>query len=226
MRIRWILSLLLLLGVALPVAAQMPVDEIVFQIDNIAVRSDYDAATGELVWSQGAIAVLKHASGEQKYRVTIDGTWSGVTDNSSGTVAAASFDTGSFDIVFFAMTDPTKSTPLADLSGVLFPGYTYEEAEQEENPTKLYGAAPIRLTTWNVPGYVWAEDVGPAGAMGGLTATTTNLFSNWGNIDDYAADWWSTNTIVTILADESGIPEPMTIALLGLGALGLLRKRS
>jgi hypothetical protein len=213
---------LLLLSVALPAVAQVPVDEIVFQIDNIAVRSDYDAATGELVWSQGAIAVLKHASGEQKYRVTIDGMWSGVTDNSSGTIAAASFAGGSFDIDFFALTDVSKSTVLASLSGELFPGYTYEEAEQEENPTKLYGAAPIRLTAWNVPGYVWAESLG---AMGGLTATTSNLGGVLGNIDDYAADWWSTNTIVSILADESGIPEPMTIALLGLGALGLLRRK-
>ena len=72
-----------------------------------------------------------------------------------------------------------------------------------------------------MPGYQWSELIG---AMGGMTATTSVLTQV--NISDYLSNWDSDNTIITIMADESGIPEPVTICLLGLGGLALLKKRT
>lgn len=228
MRTHRIFVLLAALVILAPASADIisEIDLEIYQIDNIAVNSDYYAATGQLQWSQGGIASLKHQTGSDKYRVTVNGLWTDVTDlTQPGGLAEASFASGSFDITFYDMTDPGKTNPIASLAGVLYPGYDYHEGETQENPSELYGSAPIRLTSWNVPGYTWAETVGPSGDMGGLTATTSNLFGTLGDIADYQSDWDSDNTIVTILADESGIPEPTTIALLGFGALVLLRRR-
>jgi len=219
MRMKKFFIMLLVCAVAVPASAET-IAKIVFQIDDLAVNADYDASQGRLLWSQGGIAILHYASGTDRYRVTLNGVWDGVTDMSQGGLAAASFAAGSFNVNFFALADRNKVTPIADLSGSLFSNaWSYLESETAQNPSELYGAGLIKLTSWNVAGYEWAEALG---APGGLTASTSNLVQ-W-NIDDYQSDWKSTNAIVTIMADEAGIPEPATICLLGLGAVAALRK--
>ncbi|MGA1979734.1 MAG: PEP-CTERM sorting domain-containing protein [Sedimentisphaerales bacterium] len=194
----------------------------VSEIDNLAVNSSFDAVTGTLTWSKGGIATMYYDSGNQKYRVNVDATLSGITDNSSGGLASASFSSGTFTVNFYALTDGGKTNSLGHLDGELYPGYSYLEGEIQENPSQLYGAVPMRLTDFDFNGYAWFEGLG---AMGGLTATTSNLFGNWGNISNYQSPWSSNNTVVRILADETGIPEPASILLLGLGGLALIRKR-
>jgi len=225
MKIRCVIITLLMLSVALPVSADPNVvEEIVFEISNIAANSNFDAAAGELTWSNGVFAIVKHSTGQATYRVDVDATWGDFTDlNPGGPTAAASFASGQFDLTFYALMDSGKTTPVASLSGELYPGWTYDESETEEDPSKLDGAAIMCLTAWDLPGFVWAEAIG---AKGGITAETSNLFTTLGSIDNYQSDWWSNNTNVRILADESGIPEPATMALLALGAVLLRRKRS
>jgi hypothetical protein len=219
MRMKKYFIMLLMCSMAVPASA-VPVDKIVFQIDDLAVNADYDASLGRLVWSQGGLAILNYAGGEDRYRVTLNGSWEGATDMSHDGLAAASFAAGNFNVTFFQLTDRNKTTPIANLSGSLFSNaWSYFESETAQNPSQLYGAALIKLDSWNVPNYQWADALG---APGGLTASTSNLVQ-W-NISDYQSDWKSNNTIVTILSDESSIPEPATICLLGLGAVAALRK--
>jgi hypothetical protein len=222
MRMKKLLFMFLLMCAMAVPASAVPVDKIVFQIDDIAVNAYYDASQGRLTWSQGGLAIFNYATGSDRYRVTFNGLWDGATDMSQpGGLAAASFSAGSFNVTFFALGDKNKTTPIADLSGSLFSNaYSYFESETAQSPSALYGAALIKLDSWNVPGYQWADALG---AKGGLTASTYNLVQ-W-DIADYLSDWNSTNTIVTILADETGfIPEPATICLLGLGAVAALRR--
>jgi hypothetical protein len=210
------------LSLTVPAAADIVQSLEVSEIDNLAVNSSFDAGTGTLTWSKGGIATMYYDSGSSKYRVNVDATLSGMTDTSSGGLASASFSSATFTVNFYALTDTTKLTSLGHLDGELHPGYSYLEGEIQQDPSQLYGSAPMRLTAFNFNGYAWAEDIGD---MGGLTATTSNLFGNWGNISDYQSDWSSNNTIVKLLADETGIPEPASILLLGLGGLAWIRKR-
>jgi hypothetical protein len=221
-----IVLLLACLSLTIPVAAVPVIQSLdvnqVSEVDNLAVNSSFIAATGILTWTKGGIATVYYDSGNIKYRVNVDGTLSGATDTSSGTLASASFSSVTFTVNFYAMTDPQKQTSLGHLTGELYPGYNYLEGEIQENPSQLYGSAPMRLTEFDFNGYAWSESLG---SMGGLTATTSNLGGNWDNIDDYLHDWSSSNTVVKILADETGIPEPASILLLGLGGLASIRKR-
>jgi hypothetical protein len=209
------------LSLTVPAASNIVQSLEVDEIDNLAVNSSFDAVTGTLTWSKGGIATMYYDSGNAKYRVNVDATLSGITDTSSGGLASAKFSSGTFTVNFYALTDIQKQTSIGYLAGELYPGYSYLQGEIQQNPSQLYGAAPMRLTAFDFDSYVWSEGLG---AMGGLTDTTSNLFGNWGNISDYQSDWSSTNTIVKILADETGIPEPATIMLLGLGGLALFRK--
>ncbi len=213
--------LLLLFYLTVPASAAI-VDRVVFEIDSLSVNSDFYAGNQQLVWSNGGYATIRYNGGTTRYRVTVNATWSDLTDLSQpGGPAKASFGSGSFSATFFNLIDSGKTTPIASAGGTLYSSFNFNEQETQQNPSELYGAAVVMLTSWSVPGYTWSEGLySPAG----LTATTSNI--NPTNIVNYQSDWNSDNTIVTLLADESGIPEPATMCLLGLGGLMLRRRRA
>jgi hypothetical protein len=220
MRMKKGLYLLLLFFLTVPASAA--IDKIVFEIDSLSVNTAFNASTQQLTWSKGGFATVRSDGGTSQFRVTFNGTWSDMIDQTvAGGPAKASFGTGTFDASFYAFSDVQKLHSLGSAGGTLYDGFRYNEKETQDNPSELYGAAVVQLTSWNITGYEWSEGLY---APAGLTATTSNI--NPPSIVSYQSDWSSKNTIITLLADESGIPEPATMCLLGLGAALIRRKRS
>jgi len=221
-----VILLLALLVQAIPASAQIVQTMEIEEIDTLAVWSNFTAGNHQLAWSKGGVATLyDELGGSSKFRVNVDALFDNMTDHSSGGIASASFASGSFTVTFYATGDTGKTTPLGSTTGQLYPGWSYKEGETQQVPSALYGSSPMELTSWNLTylgtTYNWSEGLY---AKGGLTATTTNI-NNMGTISDYQSNWSSKNTVVKLLADETGIPEPASIILLGLGGLALLRKR-
>jgi len=71
------------------------------------------------------------------------------------------------------------------------------------------------------PDYVWQDGVG---SKAGFIVNTT--LGSPADFTSYASQNYSSgNTSLALYADESILPEPLTLTLLGLGGLFCLRKR-
>jgi len=182
----------------------------------LGVTGNFNATAETLAWSNGVEIYVLDDEGMLygPYGVDVSSTFTGGQDTSAGGNASAYFTAGNWSVL---VKDGT--TNIMTIAGNLSSNYT----EGETGPGSLYGGAIANVSSITVhdPSYFGPTVSFDGGNTIGIAATT--LLAN--DIDDYLSDWSSENVIINLLADESLIPEPATMTLLGLGALGLLRKR-
>jgi hypothetical protein len=189
-----------------------------------------DQQTGEATinWSGGSSGLVltdttKFASFND---VSVTAQIYGITHQSSGGLAKATFSTGTW---LMELGTGYPGGPVVQLGGTLASPYTEEELVDGD---KLDGLAIVNVTTsqfdFGYFGDLWNIDPimvqwGDGNGLGGLVSSI--LFPPGGGIDDYLSDYQSENVTITLVADETSIPEPATMLLLGLGSVLALRKR-
>jgi hypothetical protein len=178
----------------------------------------YNAAgTGTLNWTMGASGMVITSDWDVFLfdNATVAATFTGVTDLSSGGVAKATFSSGTWSM------DLSQSGATVHLAGGIQGLYREEELPEGD---ALDGRAIVTLTAADFTGFDPSLDLqwGNSNMLGGIIASV--LFTPGYGIQDYQSNYQSENTTITLLADETAIPEPATMLLLGLGAV-LLRKK-
>jgi len=193
----------------------------------MGASSGYNAGTGIITWSGGAAGWILTDNDtfyffDSIVNIDITAGISGITDTSSGGVASASFSTALWNI---NLTISGYANPVASISGHLYSNYV----ETEVDTDMLEGRAVVVVDAANFDNAYWTAVLGQpvewngVGDLAGIIANTT--LPNGTNYQSYAQSYTSDNLIVTLYADETQIPEPATIAILALGALGMISRR-
>ncbi|MBN1436750.1 MAG: PEP-CTERM sorting domain-containing protein [Sedimentisphaerales bacterium] len=197
----------------------------------LSVNAEYDHSTGTATWSGGDTGwALTDEYGYVNFgTVSVTGSFTDVFDSSPGTgLAKASFSTGGFTATASNCTYTLGSLVynLAgsfEISAALTGGNKYRETELYAD--KIDGRAVVTVTGFSYnDSDISASWEGGVGSLGGVVADITldedTVFGDY-DTDDYLTN----NVIITLYADESIIPEPATMGLLGLGGLLLARRR-
>ena len=211
----------------LPQAFATMVTQVV--VEQVAgVTASYDKGTGTLTWDGGASGwfMTEDFQIQAFTEGTVYATFQGAVDTSDGSgLASATFASGTFGM---HLDGPGLGGKYADITGHVHNASKYFENETGTDTDHLDGQALVTIDSAVFNGnwftelveLEWADDVGGTSL---LAADITLPFGT--NIVDYASNYFTDNSIITLWADESAVPEPATLALLSLGGLVLRRRK-
>jgi len=190
--------------------------------------TEYNPVTGKLEWKAGASATLNTTEGDSiPASVTVIANFQLVADGS-----ADGWAKGTFNVLDWQFNFVGTGGEFGHIEGNAVGGTTYVEVEGTENTLPfgdpwinaghLYGAAIVNVTESDFSQFGGAHWEDVDGGLARLKSETLVAPT----FDSYSQSYSTNLSALFLYADETVIPEPATMALLGLGALLLRRRRA